>query len=227
MANLILLRHGQSVWNLANVFTGWVDVPLSPQGIEEALEAGEKMKDLPIDIIYTTPLIRASMTAMLAMSRHSPGKYPVIIHQGEGKMEEWGKIYSREMQKSCIPVFCAWQLNERMYGELQGFNKAELVKQFGKEQIKLWRRSFDNSPPNGESLAMTAARSIPYFEENIVPRLDEGRNILISAHGNSLRSIVMHIDGLTKDEVIHLEIPTGIPLLYHYEAGSFTRNHWE
>lgn len=226
MGKLILLRHGESVWNQANLFTGWVDVPLSPKGIEEAFQAGERMKDLPIDIIFTTPLIRASMTAMLAMSRHSPGKYPVIVHQGEGKMEEWGKIYSRETQKNCVPVFCVWQLNERMYGELQGLNKAEMMEQFGKEQVQIWRRGFDTAPPNGESLAMTASRSIPFFEESIVPHLEEGRNVLISAHGNSLRSIIMHLDGLTKEQVVLLEIPTGKPILYQYEEGNFLKKEW-
>jgi 2,3-bisphosphoglycerate-dependent phosphoglycerate mutase len=223
MSKLILLRHGQSVWNQWNVFTGWVDVPLSSQGIEEAFAAGKLIRDIPIDVIFTTPLIRASMTAMLAMSVHSSHKVPVIKHTGEGKMEEWGKIFSVETMEKCIPVIPAWQLNERMYGELQGLNKAELAKKYGPEQVHIWRRSFDVSPPGGESLEMTAARTIPYFEENIFPHLIEGRNVFVSAHGNSLRSIIMRLDGLSKEEVVALELPTGLPIIYDYNNGEYLK----
>jgi len=224
MPKLILLRHGQSEWNLKNLFTGWVDVPLSPKGIEEALEAGEIITDMPIDVIYTTPLIRASMTAMLAMSKHHSGKTPVILHPGEGHMEKWGTIYSEETKKNTIPVHVAWQLNERMYGGLQGLNKKEMMEKYGEEQVKLWRRSFSTRPPNeGESLELTSTRSLPFFKEKIIPHLDQGEHVFISAHGNSLRSIIMYLDQLSPDEVISLEIPTGLPIIYDYEKGKFTR----
>lgn len=223
MGRLILLRHGQSSWNQRNLFTGWVDVPLSPLGIQEALDAGKRIQDLPIDVMITTPLVRAMMTAMLAMSVHKSGKVPVVLHSGEGKMEEWGKIYSEETRKECIPVIVAWQLNERMYGELQGLNKAETAEKFGADQVKLWRRSFDIPPPKGESLAMTAARSIPYFEEQVVPYLKQGKNVLITAHGNSLRSIIMKLDGLTQEEVLHLELATGVPVIYDFVDGRCVR----
>ncbi len=223
MNRLILLRHGQSLWNLKNVFTGWVDVPLSSKGIEEALEAGEIIKDIPIDVIYTTPLHRASSTAMLAMSKHHSGKTPVILHPGEGNMEEWAAVNSEEMRKNIIPVHIAWQLNERMYGALQGMNKDEMRKEFGAEQVHIWRRSFETEPPKGESLKMTAARSIPYFKEKITPHLERGKNVMISAHGNSLRSIIMDLDQLSGDEVVSLEIPTGLPIIYDYHKGKFFR----
>jgi len=224
MPKLILLRHGQSEWNLKNQFTGWVDVPLSSKGIEEALEAGEFIKDIPIDVIYTTPLIRASMTAMLAMSKHHSGKTPLILHTGEGKMEDWGTIYSEEAKKDTIPVHIAWQLNERMYGGLQGLNKAEMIEKHGEDQVKLWRRSFSTRPPNeGESLELTSTRSLPYFKERIVPHLDRGEHVFVSAHGNSLRSIIMDLDQLSQEQVISLEIPTGRPIIYNYENGVFTR----
>lgn len=225
MSKLILLRHGQSVWNKLNLFTGWVDIPLSAKGIQEALDAGKLIKDEPIDFIFTTPLIRASMTAMLAMSQHTTNKFPVILHPNEGKMEEWAQIYDAETLRQCIPVICAWELNERMYGELQGLNKAEMVKKFGAEQVHIWRRSFDVAPPGGESLAMTAARSIPYFEEKILPILQEGKNVLIVAHGNSLRSIIMQLDGLSKEEVLSLELATGLPVIYHYANGDFRKSN--
>lgn len=223
MALLILLRHGQSVWNQQNIFTGWVDIPLSAKGIDEALDAGDKIKDLPVDIIFTSSLIRAQMTSMLAMSRHSSGKVPIILHPEDKKLRSWGKIYSSTTEDNTIPVVCAWELNERMYGELQGKNKAEMAKEFGPEQIQIWRRSYDIAPPGGESLAMTAARSLPYFNDEILPYLKRGNNVLISAHGNSLRSIIMELDGLSKDEVVSLEIPTGVPINYTYSKAGFTK----
>ncbi len=221
MNKLILLRHGQSEWNKQNLFTGWVDIPLSEKGVEEAFEAGKRIKNIPIDIIVATTLIRAQMTAMLAMIGHSSGKVPVVLHDGEGKLEEWGRIYSASAKT--IPVIRCWELNERMYGELQGLNKAETAEKFGAEQVKLWRRSYDTPPPHGESLKMTAERSIPYFEEKIVPMLQEGYTVLVSAHGNSLRSIIMDLDHLSEEEVLHLEIPTGVPIIYDYVDGKFIR----
>lgn len=223
MVKLILMRHGQSQWNFLNLFTGWVDIPLSTAGVEESLEGGRRIQDEPIDIIFTSSLIRAQMTAMLAMTVHRSGKVPVILHPGEGKLEEWAKIHSADAASQTIPVIRAWELNERMYGELQGVNKKELAEKFGKEQVQIWRRSYDIPPPEGESLEMTAARSIPYFEENIVPCLDEGKNVFIAAHGNSLRSIIMQLDGLSAEEVVRLELATGLPVMYTYENGNFTK----
>lgn len=214
MSRLILLRHGQSAWNKKNIFTGWVDIPLSTEGVEEALAAGARIKDIPIDLIYTSTLIRGITTALLAMTVHSSGKVPVLLHPGEGKLETWGVCHSAAAAADLIPVHRAWELNERMYGALQGCNKAEVRAQFGEEQFLLWRRSFATPPPEGESLKMTAARTLPYFTNTLLPLLKEGKNLLISAHGNSLRSIVMHLDGLTEEEVVKLEIPTGEPILY-------------
>lgn len=222
MTRLILLRHGESVWNQANLFTGWVDVPLSTKGIEEAFRAGDELSHLPIDIIFTTPLCRASMTAMLAMSRHHSKRTPIVEHSWEGK-EKWGEIYSEKALQNSIPVVVSWELNERMYGHLQGLNKAEVGERFGKEQLQQWRRSYDIRPPGGECLADTAARSIPYFEEKVVPYLQNQRHVLIVAHGNSLRSIVQYLDNLSHNEVLALEIPTGKPILYEYENACFKK----
>jgi 2,3-bisphosphoglycerate-dependent phosphoglycerate mutase len=224
MSKLILLRHGKSVWNEKNIFTGCVDVPLSPLGITEALEAGKIISDIPIDIIYTSVLIRAQMTAMLAMSQNSTQKVPVFQHKKGDLPEGWETIYGHDAREETIPVICAWQLNERMYGELQGMNKAEMAEEFGDAQIKLWRRSYDIAPPKGESLSDTAARTIPYFEEQIMPHLIAGRNVLIAAHGNSLRSIVMDLEGLDHQQVVSLEIATGVPLFYEYRDGKVSRS---
>jgi 2,3-bisphosphoglycerate-dependent phosphoglycerate mutase len=187
MPDLILLRHGQSQWNLENRFTGWVDVPLSPRGEEEARAAGEKLKGHRIDQVFTSVLKRAIDTARIALDAAGIGPVPI----------------ERDAA-----------LNERMYGDLQGLDKAEAAKQFGADQVKLWRRSYDVKPPGGESLADTAARVIPFWRDRILPELRAGKNILVGAHGNSLRALVMHLDNLTRDQVLELEIPTGLPLVY-------------
>lgn len=224
MVKLILMRHGESQWNFNNLFTGWVDIPLSYKGIEESLAGGRSIQNEPIDIIYTSTLIRAQMTAMIALSVHISGKVPVILHPGEGQLEEWGQIHSQAAVSKTIPVIRASELNERMYGELQGVNKKELADRYGEAQVKIWRRSFDIPPPGGESLQMTAARTLPYFEKNIVPCLEAGQNVFIAAHGNSLRSIIMQLDGLSQEEVVSLELTTGHPLIYLYEKGNFSKS---
>ena len=219
-STLILMRHGESIWNKLNVFTGWVDVPLSEKGIEEALKGGEEIKDIPIHTAFTSTLIRAHMTLFLALLKHSSGKTPVIMHD-KGREQKWATINSKESADKVLPVLSSWRLNERMYGDLQGRNKEEVKKEVGEEQFVKWRRSFENAPPNGESLKMTAKRTLPYFKKTIVPYLQEGKNVLVSAHGNSLRGIVMFLDKLSKEEIVKLEIPTGKPLIYEYEDGKF------
>jgi 2,3-bisphosphoglycerate-dependent phosphoglycerate mutase len=223
MTKLILLRHGQSMWNKKNLFTGWVDVPLSIEGVQEAIEAGKLMADIPIDHIYVSTLIRAQLTAMIVMSEHRGGKVPLIRHPGKGKLEEWATIASDRAKAETIPVTKAWELNERMYGELQGLNKRETMDKFGEEQVHIWRRSFDTPPPKGECLADTAARAIPYFMKEVMPHLEAGQNVFIAAHGNSLRAIMMHLEGLSKEQVLKLELSTGVPQFYDFEKGQFTK----
>ncbi len=215
MAQLILLRHGESVWNKKNVFTGWVDVPLSKNGIKEAIKAGEELAHIHFDVVFTSVQVRAIETAMLALAQSENDKSPVVIH-AEGKMKEWTVIYNKEMAEDMIPVYSDWHLNERYYGELQGKNKAETAKEYGEEQVHQWRRSYATPPPHGECLQDTAERTIPFFKQSILPQLKQGHNVLISAHGNSLRSIIMHIEKLTKEEILEVEIPTGNPLFYNF-----------
>ena len=160
-----MMRHGQSKWNELNLFTGWVDVPLSTKGIEEALEGGKKIRNFPIDIIITTTLVRAQMSAFLAISVPIlSGKVPVVLHPGEGRLKNGPISMAKKLKKIQIPVIRCWELNERMYGELQGLNKAETAEKFGAEQVKIWRRSYDTRPPEGESLEMTAARLYSLFQ---------------------------------------------------------------
>jgi 2,3-bisphosphoglycerate-dependent phosphoglycerate mutase len=187
MADLILLRHGQSQWNLENRFTGWVDVPLSERGIAEARAAGTKLRGRRIDRVYTSVLQRAIDTAELALE--------------EARLRD-------------IPTIRDAALNERMYGDLQGKDKDEARREFGEDQVKVWRRSYDVRPPGGESLADTAARVLPYWESTIRPDLVAGRHVLVAAHGNSLRALAMHLENLTKEQVLELEIPTGQPIRY-------------
>lgn len=221
--SLILIRHGESMWNEKNLFTGCVDVPLTKKGVEEAIEAGKRISNIPVDMIYTSALIRAQMTAMLAMTQHRRKKVPIIQHNENEQARSWSQIFSEETKKQCIPVVTAWQLNERMYGELQGLNKQETADRYGKEKVHEWRRSYDIPPPNGESLEMCAERAVAYFREHIEPQLLCGKNVMIAAHGNSLRSIIMYLDKLTSQEVISLELSTGIPMLYIFKEGRFIR----
>ncbi|CAH2033594.1 unnamed protein product [Thlaspi arvense] len=222
-AALILIRHGESLWNEKNLFTGCVDVPLTEKGVGEAIEAGKRISNIPIDVIFTSSLIRAQMTAMLAMIQHRRKKVPIILHNESEQAKNWSQVFSEETKNQSVPVIPAWQLNERMYGELQGLDKQETAERYGKEQVHEWRRSYDIPPPKGESLEMCAERAVAYFEDNIEPKLAAGKNVMIAAHGNSLRSIIMYLDKLTCQEVISLELSTGIPLLYIFKEGKFMK----
>ena len=198
MARLVLLRHGESQWNLENRFTGWVDVPLSPRGIQEAKNAGEKLRSFTFNRAFTSVLTRAIETLRLVLEAIGQTNIPI------------------ERDKA---------LNERMYGELQGLNKADTAKKYGDEQVKIWRRSYDIAPPGGESLKDTADRVLPYYENRIMPYILQGETILISAHGNSLRALVMQLEQLTKEQVLELNIPTGAPLLYEFEKSGAVVHH--
>jgi 2,3-bisphosphoglycerate-dependent phosphoglycerate mutase len=198
MTTLVLLRHGESQWNLENRFTGWIDVPLSEKGIEEAKSAGEKLKQYRFDHAFTSVLKRANDTLNIVLD---------IIGQ------------------KTIPIDYNQALNERHYGDLQGLNKAETAKKYGDAQVKIWRRSFDVPPPNGESLKNTLERVLPYWESNILPCVKKGERLIIVAHGNSLRSLVMHLDNLSKEAVLELNIPTGVPLVYEFDADAKPVSH--
>ena len=197
LTTLVLIRHGQSLWNAENKFTGWTDIGLSEKGIEEAEEAGKKLENVPFDVVHTSALIRAQKTAEIIIKKNKKSKK--------------------------IPVYKDKRLNERHYGSLQGLNKKETAEKYGAEQVHIWRRSFDVPPPDGESLKMNAERTIPYFKENIIQDLKKGKNVLVSAHGNSLRSIVMYIENISKEDVVKLEIETGVPRTYIFEEDNFTR----
>ena len=198
MARLILLRHGESQWNLENRFTGWVDVPLTPRGIQEATHAGEKLRSFTFDRAFTSVLARANETLRLALET---------------------------IGQTGIPIEKDKALNERMYGELQGLNKDETAKKYGEAQVKIWRRSYDVRPPGGESLKDTAERVLPYYERTIKPYLLKGDTILVAAHGNSLRALIMELEQLSREQVLELNIPTGAPLLYEMDKTGKVLDH--
>lgn len=217
MKKLVLLRHGESEWNLENRFTGWTDVDLSAKGVEEAKSAGRMLKEngYEFDVAFTSYLKRANRTLDLAL---------------------------QEMGETNIPVIKSYKLNERHYGALQGLNKAETAQKYGDEQVHVWRRSYDVQPPAltpdddrnpakqepykdvpaselplTESLKDTVARAVPYYEKEILPLINEGKRVIIAAHGNSLRALVMYFDNLTKEEITGVNIPTGVPLVYEFD----------
>lgn len=218
MYKVVLLRHGESTWNRENRFTGWTDVPLSEKGADEALFAGKMIKaeGMTFDIAFTSVLKRAIKTLWIALE---------------------------EMDLMWLPVVNSWRLNERHYGALQGLNKAETAQEYGDEQVKIWRRSYGTRPPllersderhpsrdaryasldradlpDGECLADTVARVIPYWKDMIVPEILSGKKVVIAAHGNSLRALVKHLDGISDEDILELNIPTGIPLVYEMDA---------
>ncbi len=186
MPKLVLVRHGQSIWNLQNRFTGWIDVPLTEKGKEEAFKAGELLKDIRFHVAYTSVLTRAQETLKIIL----------------------------EVIGLNIPIVKDQALNERHYGALQGMNKDEARKKWGAEIVHLWRRSYDIPPPEGESLKDTAARTVPFLERAILGDIRAGNNVLVVAHGNSNRSIVMYLEKLSPEEIIKVELPTGTPIVY-------------
>lgn len=226
MKKLVLLRHGESEWNLENRFTGWTDVDLSQKGVEEAKSAGRMLKEngYEFDVAFTSYLKRANRTLDLAL---------------------------QEMGETNIPVIKSYKLNERHYGALQGLNKAETAQKYGDEQVHVWRRSYDVQPPAltpdddrnpakqelykdvpaselplTESLKDTVARAVPYYEKEILPLINEGKRVIIAAHGNSLRALVMYFDNLTKEEITTVNIPTGVPLVYEFDDNGKVANKY-
>jgi|SRR5437879_6090887 len=208
MGKLVLVRHGQSQWNLENRFTGWVDVPLSEKGIQEAHEAGKALRGIRFDYAFTSNLERAQKTLDILLS---------------------------EIGQPHIPVEKDQALNERHYGALQGLNKKETVEKYGEKQVHLWRRSYDVPPPKdktpfnpegiSESLKDTAARTLPYYRSRILALVKAGKNVLVSAHGNSLRAIVMDLEQMAKEQVLELNIPTGVPITYEIDAAGRVVSH--
>lgn len=219
MNKLVLIRHGESAWNKENRFTGWVDVDLSPKGVEEAHQAGKLLKaeGFEFDLAHTSILKRAIKTLRIVVD---------------------------ELDETWLPVFKSWRLNERHYGALQGLNKTETAEKYGEEQVKIWRRSYDTPPPllsdaefaaqmqeprfraikpedlpRGETLKTTLDRLLPLWNETIAPQVRAGKKVLIAAHGNSLRALIQHLESISREEIMEVNVPTGIPLVYELDDG--------
>jgi len=214
MSKLILVRHGQSQWNLEDRFTGWVDVPLSKKGIDEAISAGKKLKDIEFDSMYVSHMLRAVQTLHYILIGSNSKRTPIIYHE-EKRIHNWEHHTSDP--NSEIPIYMSVDLAERYYGDLQGLNKQKTREKYGDEQVHLWRRSFDINPPNGESLKDTCERTIPYYKKFILNDLQKGKTVLVSAHGNSLRSIVMYVENISEEKIPSVEIPTGVPIVYTFD----------
>jgi len=221
LGTMVLVRHGQSQWNLENRFTGWVDVPLSIKGREEAISAGKKLKDMRFDTIYVSHLLRAIQTLHYILLELSDTRIPIVYHE-EKRIHDW-EHYSGDRDKE-IPIYQSIDLAERYYGDLQGLNKAETMKKYGDKQVHLWRRSYDINPPNGESLKDTCERTIPYYQNHVLLQLKSGKNVLIVAHGNSLRSITKYVENLSDKEIPNVEIPTGVPIVYTFDPDMKLQN---
>lgn len=225
MAQLILIRHGQSLWNAANKFTGWVDVPLSEQGRAEATIASCKLREYRVDVCFTSMLFRAIETAVICLTEVDDicgDKIPIIKHEaGDPDWHDWDKYEGNAEDE--LPIFLSSALDERYYGELQGLNKSETAEKFGKEQVQTWRRSYDVRPPGGESLEDTRNRTLPFFRDRILTHLKQGDNVLVAAHGNSLRSIIMELENISEEDIPNLELGTGVPIVYDVdESGKVT-----
>lgn len=210
MNHLIITRHGQSQWNLENRFTGWEDVDLTDVGIAEAKRAGELLKDFQIDAVYSSTLKRALRTVELALDSAAAAGAD-FDHLRDG--DRWNVIQHDD-------------LRERHYGDLVGLNKAETAEKYGEEQVHLWRRGFEVRPPNGESLADVVERVRPYYEREIGPQVAAGKNLLVSAHGNSLRALLLILGEYTEDEIPGVELPTGRPLVFEFEDGKKQKSYY-
>ncbi len=224
MGHLILVRHGESRWNVDNKFTGWVDVPLTEIGIHEALIAAERLDDLTIDIAFTSKLVRAHETLLLILAHQK--KTGIFLHTSK-KQQSWSMHYQgKEFEENEIPIYSSEKLNERYYGKLQGMNKDAARKKWGEEQVHIWRRSFDMPPPGGESLKDVCNRAIPYFKKTILPLVKAGKNVIIAAHGNSLRALIKHIDNITDENIPNLELELGKPIIYRWHSKKLVKiNH--
>ncbi len=219
MNYLILVRHGESRWNLSNKFTGWVDVPLSERGIGEALAAAKELAGFKLDEAYTSELTRAQETLLLILARQN--RTGIFMHEDEPE-SAWMK-YSEKIDRTEIPIRADHALNERYYGRLQGMNKDRARERFGEARVLAWRRGFADRPPGGESLRDVCGRVVPYFRRRIMAGIRAGKNVIVAAHGNSLRAAIKYIEGISDENIARLELHPAEPVVYGYRNGRLAR----
>ena len=217
MSYLILIRHGESRWNSANKFTGWVDVPLNEKGIKESQKAAKALEGLKLDVAFTSTLERAKETLLIILAKQ---RYTGIFMNKGKKRKEWAE---HKIDQNEIPIYSHDHLNERYYGKLQGLNKDKAREKFGEKKVFQWRRSYDVRPPGGESLKDTFNRAVPYFKKQIMPYINQKKNVLIVAHGNSLRAIIKHLDQIPDKDIPHLNLPTGLAIVYKCVKGKLVK----
>lgn len=216
MGHLLLVRHGESRWNLSNKFTGWVDVPLSDRGVHEALLIAINVKKFPLDVAFTSHLTRAQETLLIILSDQD--RTGIFVHDEEPKMR-----YRDGLDRHEIPVYTTLDLNERNYGDLEGMNKASAKKKYGMERVLFWRRSYEGRPPGGESLKDVYHRVVPYFKRKVWPELKKDKNVMVVAHGNTLRAIIKYLENISDDNIADLELEPGQPITYNYSKGKLKR----
>ncbi len=219
-SKLVLIRHGQSVWNAENRFTGWVDVPLAERGWQEAERAGRYLAETRFDVAFSSHLQRAISTLQMVLRFNTASQTPIFLPaDGTVPREKYPPTASE------LPVHLHHtELAERHYGDLQGLNKDEVLAEHGEAQFMTWRRGFDTPPPNGESLKDTCERVVPFFQSTIEPLLRDNQSVLIAAHGNSLRALTKHLEGISDEEIVKVEIPTGTPIIYQLTANG---SNWD
>ncbi len=221
MAKLYLLRHLKSQWNKDDRFAGWVDNPLSDEGRAQATGIADQLRDQKIDVAYCNALMRCTET-VVRVFEHIDGKYPLFLHIDGGRMQTWGNYIGTNMGE--IPFYVTENLNERYYGSVQGLNKAETAEKYGADTVHLWRRGYKDAPPEGETMEDTCKRALPVFKEYIAKDLEAGKNVLVVASHNSLRAIVKHIENISDEDVVNLELPFGSLVGYEFD-GKFTKLH--
>lgn len=220
MSVLVLVRHGESRWNLSNRFTGWVDVPLSEKGIDEAERCAVHCKRFEYSAAFTSTLTRAQETLLIILSKQN--RTGIFQHADDLRYVKWIRSSNRRNGND-IPVFASSALNERYYGTLQGMEKHAAEKKYGKDKVSNWRRGYTDRPPNGESLEEAHARMHPYLIRNILSRVRRRENILLTAHGNTLRAAIKHLEGISDENIASVDLPEAKPLVYEYGQGKFKR----
>ena len=223
MGKLVLIRHGESVWNGRNLFTGWVDVPLTQAGIVEASRASHLISNIDFDVVYVSALIRSIQTAFIVLLGDTKRRTPYLVHTSDFFHRKWYQTFSNTELKNMIPVYRCWQLNERYYGDLQGLCKSKIADIFGIDRVVSWRKGYTERPPKGESLKDTSSRVVPFFNKVIVKQLEAGKNVLVSAHSNTLRSIIMNLEQMDEAQVVGLEVDTANLIVYDYSGGEYIR----
>lgn len=224
MGTLVLVRHGESRWNLSNRFTGWVDVPLSINGASEAERCATFCEQFDFDVAFTSKLQRAQSTLTIILSHQN--RTGIFQHQDEGPHYRWF-CDSNTCSTDSIPVYDTRTLNERYYGQLQGMDKKEAEKKYGPEKVIEWRRSYSARPPRGESLKDVEARARPYLLKRIIPLIEQGKTVLLSAHGNTLRTIIKHLEHISEQDIAYVDLPEATPLVYTYANKKLKRTAGE